>query len=143
MNQPWDPIPDAYGFRLSNPPILQIAAHFASVEIFDRATMTGLRAKSLLLTGYLQFLLEKCIPRSVMEIITPSDPSQRGCQLSLFFHVDVESAFDLMSASGIFVDVRKPNVVRVAPAPLYNSFADVHELVQILDGIASRLGGKK
>lgn len=139
MNQPWDPIDDAYGFRLSNPPILQIAALLASVDLFDRATMPALRAKSQLLTGYLQMLLDKRIKRDVMEIITPSNPSQRGCQLSLFFHVDVESAFDLLSENGVYVDVRKPNVVRVAPTPLYNTFADVHELVSILEQIASKL----
>ncbi len=129
MNQPFDPIPDAYGFRLSNPPVLMVASLLASLEIFDRVTMPVLRAKSELLTGYLEFLLSTSFDRSDFQIITPKEPSERGCQLSLFWHWDISTVAELLEKRGVIVDVRKPNVIRVAPAPLYNSFEDVFSLV--------------
>lgn len=139
MLQPWDPIPDAYGFRLSNPPILQIAAHLAALELHDRAGMPALRAKSELLTGYLELLLQRMMDPGVVEVITPADHRARGCQLSLFWHLDVEAVFALLHKRGVFLDIRKPNVTRVAPVPLYNTFADVHELVVILGEIVDAL----
>jgi kynureninase len=142
MNQPWDPIPDAYGFRLSNPPILQLATHLAAVDIFQRATMTALRAKSELLTAYLVLLLQSTLDPGVVEIITPMDPSQRGCQLSLFWHVDVDEAFELLAKRGVYVDVRRPSVTRVAPVPLYNSFMDVWELVTIIGQVVDAVVAK-
>lgn len=71
-----------------------------------------------------------------MSVITPLDHTQRGCQLSLLWSVDVDVAMDLLSHKGVFVDVRRPSVTRVAPAPLYNSFSDVWELVQVMKSVA-------
>ena len=139
MNQPFDPIPDAYGFRLSNPPILQIAALRASLDIFDAATMPALREKSELLTGYLQLLLQRSFDIGTLEIITPSDHKQRGCQLSVFWKIDLTKAVELLEQHGVICDVRKPNVTRLAPAPMYNSFMDVWRLVQILEIVVDEI----
>ena len=135
MNQPFDPIPDAYGFRLSNPPILQVATLRASLDIFDRVSMSALRQKSELITGYLQLLLQSSFDIGTLEIITPNDHSQRGCQLSIFWKIDLTAAVELLEEKGVICDVRKPNVTRIAPTPLYNSFRDVWRLVQILQEV--------
>jgi kynureninase len=99
-----------------------------------QAGMDRLRRKSVLLTSYLEFLLHTVIGHDRIEIFTPSDPEQRGCQLSISFlkGVESETVNKLLLASGVICDVRKPNVMRVAPAPLYNSFGDVYTFIQIL-----------
>jgi len=94
--------------------------------------MTRLRAKSLLLTGLLEHLLRSQVPAGEVTIFTPADPEQRGCQLSLTFRQDLEAVFAALQAAGVVCDVRKPNVMRVAPAPLYNSARDVYDFVQLL-----------
>ncbi len=142
MNQPFDPIDDAYGFRLSNPPILQLATLLASVNIFDRATMPALRAKSELLTGYLELLINSAFDSSMLQIITPHEHTERGCQLSLYWHLDLTEATAQIEQRGVIVDVRKPNVTRLAPAPLYNSFADVWRVVQVLESVVGVLKSK-
>lgn len=139
MDQPFDPIPDAYGFRLSNAPVLAISSLLASVEIFDEATMPKMRRKSELLTGYLQLLLQHSFDVGALEIITPSDHTQRGCQLSLYWNLDVSKAEKMLAEQGVTVDIRKPNVMRIAPTPLYNSFKDVWEVVQILQKVVDTL----
>jgi kynureninase len=93
-----------------------------------------LREKSLQLTAYLEYLLQKQLGEYI-NIFTPSDPSQRGCQLSLHFKSETVSAHEVLhalEAEGIFGDVRKPGVIRIAPTPLYNSFRDVFDFVHIL-----------
>lgn len=94
--------------------------------------MDVLRARSLVLTGYLEHLLLTEIPAGEVTIFTPSDPTQRGCQLSLSFHKDLDAVFSQLQAAGIVCDVRKPNVMRVAPAPLYNTAEDVRQFVAAL-----------
>jgi len=94
--------------------------------------MSRLRAKSLLLTGLLEHLLLSEIPNGEVTIFTPSDPAQRGCQLSLTFRQDLDVVFKALQAAGVVCDVRKPNVMRVAPCPLYNSARDVFDFVNIL-----------
>lgn len=125
------PSTGAYGFRLSNPSVLLITCVRTSLDLFDAAGMDRLRAKSLLLTGYLESLLKSELPDRV-KILTPSDPAQRGCQLSLSFDIDIDEASKRVAAAGVMCDIRRPNVMRIAPTPLYNSFSDVFEFVQLL-----------
>lgn len=119
----------AEGWQLSNPPILQMAALRASLEIFDEATMPALRAKSEKLTGYLEYLIRE-INDPRISIVTPSDPQSRGCQLSI--RVGDKSIHERITARGVIADWREPDVIRVAPVPLYNSFADVCRFTEIL-----------
>ena len=99
--------------------------------------MDRLVKKSLLLTGYLEHLILTELPPGEVGIFTPSDPLQRGCQLSMTFSRGVDKVFANLQERGIVCDVRKPDVMRVAPAPLYNSFSDVFEFVSILKEVLS------
>jgi kynureninase len=123
--------PGADGWQISNPPILAMAPVKASLEIFDEATMPALRAKSEQLTGYLQRLID-LNPRDRYEIITPREPSARGCQLSMLVHDRPKALFEELLAAGVVCDFREPNVVRVAPTPLYNTFHEVWRFANIL-----------
>ncbi len=114
----------AEGWQLSNPPILQLAALRASLDIFDEAGMKALREKSERLTGYLEILLNQNRDDNI-SIITPNDPKQRGCQFSIRVKKNGKQLHDRLNAAGIFCDWREPDVIRVAPVPLYNTFADV------------------
>lgn len=125
------PRPGADGWQLSNPPILAMAALKASMEIFDEVGMAALRAKSRRLTGYLQFLLDR-MPAGRFEVITPRDPAARGCQLSILAHREPKATFDALHTAGVVCDFRQPNVIRVAPVPLYNTYHDVWRFAQIL-----------
>ena len=131
-------IPTAEGWQLSNPPILSLAAIRASLDLFAAAGgMTALRAKSERLTSYLEWLL-KAECGSHIAILTPTDPVRRGCQLSLSVHSDRYSGKEVhlrLEAAGVACDWREPNVIRVAPTPLYNSFTDVFRFVQLLKGL--------
>ncbi|MCA1589775.1 MAG: kynureninase, partial [Acidobacteria bacterium] len=131
MGPDFRPIPGAEGWQISNPPILQMAALRASLEIFDEAGILALREKSEKLTGYLEALINK-INDDRITIITPSDPSERGCQLSIRIKNADKGLFEAISARGVVADWRDPDVIRVAPVPLYNSFSDVYEFAQIL-----------
>ncbi len=117
--------PGAEGWQLSNPPILQLAALRASMEIFDTVGMERLRAKSILLTGYLEFLLS-CHSDRGFCIATPSNPERRGAQLSIRVRGNVRALCERLAGEGILCDWREPDILRVAPVPLYNSFVDVH-----------------
>lgn len=132
MGPDFDPTPGAEGWQLSNPPILQMAALRASLEIFDRATMSALRRKSELLTGYLEFLLDR-LPPGFLRITTPRDPRQRGVQLSLRFAQEPRQLLEKLTAQGILCDFRSPDVIRAAPAPLYVSFHDVYRFAGVLE----------
>ena len=125
MPSHFQPIPGAEGWQLSNPSILSMAALRASMEIFDEATIKRLRAKSETLTAYLEFLLTQQ-PCGKFSILTPRDPSQRGAQLSLQIRKGGRAICDLLAQQGIICDWREPDILRVAPVPLYNSFLDVH-----------------
>jgi kynureninase len=132
MENEFKPIPSAEGWQLSNPPILSLAAIRASLDVFESAGGIGeLRKKSTLLTGYLEHRLRHTFEESI-QIITPADPERRGCQLSLRINGERDKAratFDTIESHGIFADWREPGIIRVAPVPLYNSFADVDRLV--------------
>jgi kynureninase len=125
------PRPGADGWQLSNPPILALAPLRASLALFDSATMPALRAKSERLTGYLQSLLDQ-LPPSRFELMTPRDPSSRGCMLSMVVHDRPRELVKQLESRGIVCDFREPNVVRVAPAPLYNTFLDIWTFAKAL-----------
>jgi len=116
---------------LSNPPILSLAAIRASLDIFEEVGMKKLNEKSRQLTGYLEFLLDE-IQNENIRIITPRDPTQRGCQLSIQVKNADKSLFDNITEKGVIADWREPDVIRVAPVPLYNSYRDVFRFVEIL-----------
>ncbi|XP_031153664.1 kynureninase isoform X2 [Sander lucioperca] len=139
MNNVMELQPGVSGFRLSNQPILLVCPLQASLEVFNMTSMQALRRKSLLLTGYLEYLIQHYYSKDAAQphkahvhIVTPSDPQQRGCQLSLSFSVPILKIFRELEKRGVACDMREPNVLRVAPVPLYNSFSDVHRFVQTL-----------
>lgn len=131
MGPEFRPITGAEGWQISNPPILQMAALRASLEIFDEAGMKMLREKSVKLTGYLEFLLSE-ISDDRISVITPSDLAQRGCQLSIRVRDSDRSLHERIISYGISADWREPDVIRIAPVPLYNSFTDVYKFVELL-----------
>jgi len=132
MKKGFKPSQGVDGWQLSNFPVLSGAAQLASLEIFQKAGMKALRKKSLLLTGYLEFLLRQLDPgENHFKIITPSDPMQRGCQLSILFHLNGKKMFRNLTAAGVVADWRDPDVIRVAPVPLYNTFEEVFRFVEI------------
>lgn len=134
MKKGFYPAEGAAGWQMSNAQILPMAVHKASLEIFYEAGMERLRAKSLLLTGFLEFLINEANRDGNLgcTIITPADPAQRGCQLSLLTGSNGKQLFDKLTAKGVIADWREPNVIRIAPVPLYNTFCDVFEFVNIL-----------
>lgn len=125
MGPNFRPIPSAEGWQISNPSILSAAALRASVHIFDEAGMERLRAKSETLAGYLEFLLDHA-GSDKFSIITPRDPAQRGAQLSLRLKHKGREICDGLAKQGVICDWREPDILRVAPVPLYNSFSDVY-----------------
>lgn len=130
----FDPIEGAQGWQISNPPILSTAPLLAALEIFQRAGMTALRTKSIELTGFMQRLIEQRLAQRV-EIITPGAAEQRGCQLSLRIArptAQAKRCQEQLTAAGVIGDWREPDVLRLAPIPLYNSFAEVFAAVDIL-----------
>jgi kynureninase len=139
MGPEFTPMAGAEGWQLSNPPVLGLAPLLASLEIFDEAGMEALRAKSVKLTAYLEYLLKEKLAEEV-EILTTADPAQRGCQLSLRLHKGRDAArrvFERLETAGVTGDWREPDVIRVAPVPLYNSFGDVFSFVHILTDLVT------
>jgi kynureninase len=125
------PVPSADGWQVSNPPILSMAPLRASLAIFDEAGgMEPLRTKSLKLTSYLRFLLAQFAPTGLV-IITPPEPNAHGSQLSIVVHDDAKKLFEKIENSGVKCDFREPNVIRVAPTPLYNTFHEVWSFARI------------
>ena len=134
MEPIFKPMPTAEAWQVSNAPVLSMAVHRVALEQFDRAGMDRLHAKSELLTAYLEFIIHEIARATTtnLEIITPRDPKQRGAQLSVLAHGKGRSLFDAMTAKGVIADWREPNVIRIAPVPMYNSFEDVYVFGQIL-----------
>ena len=132
MESEFHPIPGAESWQLSNAPILSMAALRASLAIFDEVGMEALRAKSQKLTAYLEYLLADVYEQVPIQVITPKDPNLRGAQLSLLTLKDGKELFNKLMAHGVITDWREPNVIRMAPVPLYNSFEDVWKFVQLL-----------
>jgi kynureninase len=126
------PVASADGWQISNPPIFAMAPLRASLAIFDSAGgMEPLRAKSIRLTGYLEFLLTN-IGSKKFTVITPREPDARGCQLSILAHEHPKELLTELETAGVKCDFREPNVIRVAPAPLYNTFYEVWRFAKIL-----------
>lgn len=134
MKKGFVPMEGADGWQLSNFPILSGAAHLASLEIFDQAGIKNLRKKSMLLTGYLDFLLRQ-LPSygESFLIITNQNPKERGCQLSLLMKKDGRKIFNSLTRAGVIADWREPDVIRVAPVPLYNTFEEVYRFVRLFE----------
>lgn len=134
MRHEFDVLPGAEGWQLSNPPILSMAAIKASLDIFGEVGIEALNQKSKKLTGYFEFLLKQLGEDSI-RIITPEDPKERGCQLSIQVKNADKNLFDKLTKSGVIADWREPDVIRCAPVPLYNSFEDVYRMVENLKSI--------
>ncbi|OKL40675.1 kynureninase [Pontibacter flavimaris] len=134
MQKGFKPMPGAAGWQLSNAQILPMALHRAALALVEEAGgMEALRAKSEKLTGYLEYLINDVhVGKDVLEMITPRDPQARGCQISLLVKKNSRLLFDKLMEAGIIVDYREPNVIRVAPTPLYNSFEEVYRFSEIL-----------
>ncbi len=136
MERTFKPVPTAEAWQVSNAPVFSMAVHRVALEQFDRAGIANLRIKSEQLTGYLAFIIAE-VERTTgtrLEVITPSEPDQRGCQLSILAHGHGKALFNRI---GVIADWREPNVIRVAPVPLYNSFEDVVRFGQILTDVLS------
>lgn len=131
MDNEFVPIQSAEAWQLSCPPILSMAALNASLELFDLIGMELIRAKSIMLTGYLEFLL-KDLETDEIEIITPKNREERGSQLSIKVSSNDKELFHSLSKMGVITDWREPGVIRLAPTPLYNSYMDVFQFVTIL-----------
>ncbi|HET6243303.1 MAG: kynureninase [Bacteroidetes bacterium] len=136
MGKNFVPIESAEGWQLSNAPVLSMAAHKASISIFEEAGMDNLIQKSKKMTAYLEFIIEdinrKITNGGKLEIITPKDEKARGCQISIVAHNRGKELFNVISENGIIADWREPNVIRIAPVPLYNSFEDLWKFGQII-----------
>ena len=134
MRHEFDQLPGAEGWQLSNPPILSMAAIKASLDIFNEAGIEALTEKSKKLTGYFEFLLDKLDHKDI-RIITPRNPEERGCQLSIQVINADKSLHQKLTEAGVITDWREPDVIRCAPVPLYNSFQDVYNMVELLKNI--------
>jgi kynureninase len=141
MRPEFVPREGADGWQVSNPPILAMAPLRASLAIFDEVGMAALRRKSERLTGYLERLLRR-LPPAHLEILTPSEPAARGGQLSLRVGRDARALVRALEAAGVVVDFREPDVLRVAPVPLYNTFHEVWRFATLLtEGLTGGAGG--
>lgn len=131
MDHDFRPIPTVESWQLSNPPILQLAALRASLDIFHESGMTALRGKSELLTGFAEYLINENNNGNI-EIITPGQVNERGCQLSIRAKQNGKVLHSKLNEAGVICDWREPDVIRIAPVPLYNTFSDVWNFVKIL-----------
>mgnify|MGYP003575396477 CR=1 FL=1 len=134
MKKGFIPAKGAASWQMSNAPVFNMVAHAASLDIFNKITIDVLREKSLRLTAFLEFLL-KDLNHLSFEIITPSEPERRGAQISMLFKKDGRQIFETLTAQGVIADWREPNVIRVAPVPLYNSFEDVYRFYEVLKNL--------
>jgi len=138
MEKGFEPIPSAEGWQLSNAPVLSMAAHKASLDVFEEAGMGNLHTKRKQLAAYLHFILNEINSRQsekVIDVITPVNEEERGCQVSMLMLKDGRRIFDELTKNGVITDWREPNVIRVAPVPLYNSFEDVYRFGKIINDI--------
>jgi kynureninase len=138
MERDFDAIASAEGWQLSTPPALLLAAHKAALDIFEEAGMEDIHTKRKNLTAYLHFILNDINRKNnnkVIEIITPSNEEERGCQVSMFMHKNGKEVFNALANEGVIADWREPNVIRVAPVPLYNTYEDVWCFGNIIQNI--------
>ena len=134
MRQPFDVMEGAEGWQLSNPPILSMAAIKASLDIFEKVGMDALVKKSKKLTGFFEYLVNE-IASDTIKIITPTNPNERGCQLSLQVKNADKNLHKKLTENNIITDWREPDVIRCAPVPMYTSFEDVYHMVTILESL--------
>ena len=131
-------IPTAEGWQLSNAPILSMAAHKASLDVFEKAGMEALHAKRKLLSDYLLFVLDDINTRHnhrTIELITPRNENERGCQVSMLMLERGREIFAELIAQGVVADWREPAVIRIAPVPLYNTFEEIYRFGSIVDAV--------
>ena len=143
MKSGFQPMEGAEGWQLSNAPILGMAAMKASLDVFADVGMTALRAKSESLTAYLEYTIDRLaaeFPDAKISTITPRDPAQRGCQISMDVAGRERRLFDEMIAAGVIADFREPCIIRMAPVPLYNSFEDVFTFGRVMRGLLAEGG---
>jgi len=134
MERDFKPMPTAEAWQVSNAPVFSMALHRVALEQFDRAGMERLRAKSIQLSGYLRWIIESISAEhgGLFNIITPKEADQCGAQLSILVKGDGRGIFNRLTDHGVFCDWREPDVLRMAPVPMYNSFEDVWRFGQIL-----------
>ena len=128
MEKGFRAIPTAEGWQLSNAPILAMAAHNASLDIFEEAGINNLHRKREILSAYLHYILNDINQKhdkKIIEIITPANPKARGCQVSMLMAERGKEIFDALLQQGFIADWREPNVIRIAPVPLYNMFEEI------------------
>ncbi|MCX6209798.1 MAG: kynureninase [Bacteroidetes bacterium] len=136
MDRGFKAIPTAEGWQLSNAPILSMAAHKAALDIVEEAGMDRLHTKRKLLNAYLWYVVDEVNKaKQVFEIITPRNEAEHGCQISLLTDSNGKQMFDALTKKGVITDWREPNVTRIAPVPLYNSFEDVWQFGNIVSGL--------
>jgi kynureninase len=137
MKPGFKPMSGAEGWQLSNAPVLGMAAHLASLDIFNEAGMEKIGVKRDSITAFLEAVIddvsERNSDRTTLEIITPRDPEKRGAQLSILAHGQGKDLFDALTKCGVIADWREPNVIRIAPAPLYNSYEDCFRFGKYLE----------
>ena len=134
MRLPFDVMSGAEGWQLSNPPILAMAPIKASLEMFEEVGMEALREKSIKLTGFMEYLFQE-LGSEAVSIITPKNPEERGCQLSIQVKKATKSLHQKLMDKHVITDWREPNVIRCAPTPMYNTYQDVYNMVLILKDI--------
>jgi kynureninase len=134
MEKGFIPQKNAGSWQMSNAPVFNMVAHNASLDLFDKATMQSLREKSDKLTAYMEYLLKQ-VTHLPFTIITPTDKKRRGAQLSMLFHERGREVFDKLTENGVIADWREPNVIRIAPVPLYNTYSDAFRFYEILMSI--------
>lgn len=141
MEPGFDPIESAEAWQLSNAPVFAMAPHLASLHQFDRMDLQDRAAKRRHLTGYLEFVIDAVADKhkATFEIITPSEPAKRGSQLSVLMHGQGKELFDRLTEKGVIADWREPNVIRMAPVPMYNSYEDVYRFGLYLDEALTEL----
>jgi kynureninase len=135
MDKEFIPIPTAEGWQISNAPILSMAAHRAALDVFEEAGMDEILSKSKSLTQYLFFILDQVNAASaepVIRVITPRNKEEHGCQVSMLMLRDGKKIFEELKSKSVIADWREPNVIRVAPVPLYNSYEDVYRFGEII-----------
>ena len=141
MNKEFSAATTAEAWQLSNAPIFSMTAHLAALGIFEEAGFDALLEKSKLLTGYLEFIINeinKQFNEKTCEIITPLEPDQRGCQISMVVQIKGKELHEQLMRAGVVSDWREPDVIRLAPVPLYNSFEDVFRFGEIMTGLLKK-----
>lgn len=134
MPDTFSPIPTAEGWQLSNAPVLSMAAHKASLDTFAEAGMPSIYEKAANLSAYARFMVEEVnkANENIINIITPAGKTQHGCQLSMVFARNGKAIFEFLKQHGVLSDWREPDVIRIAPVPLYNSYTDVYQFAVLL-----------